>query len=296
MILRNKIFLIGLLLFLAVDVNAQNLKVTLSTDTKKVNRNNVQEGLATIVFDSKVKDLIIDNNTDDQWTKPNENMFVYLIDTKRDIERNYEVSQRTFVLNSPSSAEYILETGEIHSKQFLYYTVVLPPQYPVTLSMEWLMSLHAQKGLRVSFGGRYGLFIGVTWGDFRPSGDNIDLITTDCDLTYAKSRGYIRTTFFGGFRMGLISISDFSLYTYIGAGYGEHGRQWENKTRLENSKYFYSDYMKGVNTNLGLSLYYRNAILSFGGDMIMAKNKFMIEWQLGLGIYLNTIKWSKRKI
>lgn len=295
MILRNKIFLIGLLLFLAVDVSAQSLKVTLSPDERKVNRN-TKNGVSTVVFDSKVKGLSIDNGTDDQWMKPSDNMYVYLIDTQKDLTSGYEFSQRTFILNSPKSSEYLLEIEEIIPNQVLYYTVVLPKQFPVTLSVEWILNDHAQKGLRISYGGRYGFFIGGTLGGYRPSGDNIDLVITDCDLSLAKRRGYIRTTFFGGFRMGLISISDFSLYTYIGAGYGEHGCQWENKTRLETSKYFYSDYMKGVNANLGLSLYYSNMILSFGGDMIMAKGKYMIEWQLGFGMYLNTTKWSKRKI
>lgn len=285
----------GLLLFLAADVSAQTLKVTLSPDERKVNRN-TKNGVSTIVFDSKVKGLSIDNGTDDLWMKPSDNLHVYLIDTKKDLARGYELSQRTFILNSPKSAEYLLEIEEIPPNQVFYYTVVLPKQFPVTLSAEWIFNAHVQKGLRFSYGGRYGFFIGGTLGDYRPSGDNIDLVVKDCDLSYAKSLGYIRTTLFGGFRMGLISISDFSLYTYFGAGYGEHGHQWENKTRLENSRYFYSDYMKGMNTNLGLSLYYKNMILSFGGDMIMANGKFMLEWQSGFGMYLNTTKWSKRKI
>ena len=53
MILRNKIIVIGLLLFLAVDVSAQSLKVTLSPDERKVNRN-TKNGVSTVVFDSKV--------------------------------------------------------------------------------------------------------------------------------------------------------------------------------------------------------------------------------------------------
>ena len=93
MILRNKTFLIGLLLFLAVDVSAQSLKVTLSPDERKVNRN-TKNGVSTVVFDSKVKGLSIDNGTDDQWMKPSDNMYVYLIDTQKDLTRGYELSQR----------------------------------------------------------------------------------------------------------------------------------------------------------------------------------------------------------
>ena len=294
MILRNKIFLMWLFLILSINVSAQALKVTLSPDERKVNRN-TKNGVSTIVFDSKVKELAIDNGTDDQWMKPSENMYVYLIDTQQDLARGYELSQRTFILNSPKSAEYLLEIDEIIPNQVLYYTVVLPRQFPITLSAEWLMNHHVQKGVRLGYGGRYGFIIGGTLGGYRPSGDNIDNVTTDCDLTYANKRGYIRTTVFGGFRMGLINMSAFSMYSYVGLGYGEHGCQWENKTRLENSKYFYSDYMKGMNTNLGISLVYSMVALSFGGEMIMSKGEFMLEWQLGLGVYLDTTNWCKHK-
>ena len=135
MILRNKIIVIGLLLFLAVDVSAQSLKVTLSPDERKVNRN-TKNGVSTVVFDSKVKGLSIDNGTDDQWMKPSDNMYVYLIDTQKDLTRGYELSQRTFILNSPKSSEYLLEIEEILPNQVLYYTVVLPEQYPNNLSCE----------------------------------------------------------------------------------------------------------------------------------------------------------------
>ena len=128
MILRNKIHLIGLLLVLTVNVSAQTLKVTLSPDERKVNRN-TKNGVSTVVFDSKVKGLTIDNGTDDQWMKPSDNMYVYLIDTQKDLDRGHELSQRAFILNSPKSAEYLLEIDEILPNQVLYYTVVLPEQY-----------------------------------------------------------------------------------------------------------------------------------------------------------------------
>lgn len=271
-----------------LQLQAQTLKVTLSPDKTKVDRS-TNNGTATIFFDSNVDDLSIictDENPDEPIKKVKDKLWYTYIDVKKDIEE-YNSCYRNFLLKSKYSAEFFLTTPEIGYNQVLYYTVVLPKLFPVTLSVEWLMNLHVQKGIRISYGGRYGFIVGGTLGEYRPSGDNIDKVTTDCDLSYADRKGYIRTAVFGGFRMGLINVKDFSMYSYLGVGYGEHGCQWENRTRLENSKYFYSDYIKGVNTNFGLSLYHRNMICSFGGDMIIEKNKYMLEWQLGFGFYLN---------
>lgn len=279
-----------------IGANAQTLKVILSPDKQKVDRE-AGEGISTIVFDSKVKDLEISNLMGDECLQLSNNYIIYRIDTDKDKRNGLYYSHRVFLLNSPKSSEYVLEIDEIQPKQFLYYTVVLPDKYPVTLSAEWLMNIHSQKGIRIGYGGRYGFIVGCTWGDYRPSGDNINAVTSDCDLSYAKLRGYIRTTIFGGFRMGLIHSTNFSMFTYLGLGYGEYGRQWENKARLENSKYFYSDYIKGVNANLGLNFHLFDYLsLSLGGDMIMNSGKFMLDCQLGLGIFLKTDNWLKRKI
>lgn len=290
----KKVVLMSMLIAASANVFAQDLRVTLSPDKRKIDRN-ADNGIATIVFDSKVKGLTINSGSDDTWTMPSDNMFVYLIDTKQDLKNGFEYSKRVFVLNSPESTEYILEIDEILPKQFFYYTIVLPKKYPVTLSAEWLLNLNTQKGIRISYGGQYGFYLGGTLGDYKPSGDNINKITSDCDLGYAKKVGHIRTTIFGGCRVGLFNNDKMITYGYIGIGYGEYGCQWENRTRLENSKYFYSDYMKGINTNLGISVIYNGFVYSFGGDMVFEKDKFRLDWQLGLGYSLNLNKRHRHK-
>lgn len=298
MILKNKILFFLLFVFLSVEVNSQTLKVALSPDERKVNRN-TKDGISTIIFDSKVKDLKIDNGTDDQWMKPSEDIFVYFVDTKKDLERGYELSQRNFTLNSPKSAEYLLEIDEIFPNQVLYYTVVLPKQIPVTLSLEWMTGATrtGASGVRVGYGGRYGFVAGYTWGEYRPSGDNIDNITTDCDLTYAKPIGYIKTTIFGGLRLGLFYNDNkmMSMHMYMGVGYGEYARQWENKVVMENSRYFYSDYMKGVNVNMGINFNLLYWVYSFGVDVVMSEGKFVIECQGGIGYCIPVPSKNKHK-
>lgn len=295
MILKNKIFLIGLLLFLAVDVSAQSLKVTLSPDQRKVNRNTTN-GVSTVVFDSKVKGLSIDNGTDDQWMKPSDNMYVYLIDTQKDLTRGYELSQRTFILNSPKSAEYLLEIEEILPNQVLYYTVVLPEQYPNSLSCEYIFSKTAMHGIRVSYGKRFGFFLSYKWGEYKKQGTDISTITQDYDITRANKLGYIRTAITGGLRLGVMHKDIASLYVLIGGGYGEYGRQWENPLEVNNNTLFYSDYIKGFEGEIACQcILYDWLSISLGTNMVVGNGNISVDYQVGVGLNLNFDKFLKKQ-
>jgi hypothetical protein len=297
MILRNKTFLIGLLLFLVADVSAQSLKVTLSPDERKVNRN-TKNGVSTVVFDSKVKGLSIDNGTDDQWMKPSDNMCVYLIDTQKDLARGYELSQRTFILNSPKSAEYLLEIEEILPNQVLYYTVVLPEQYPNSLSCEYIYSKTAMYGIRVSYGNRFGFFLSYKCGEYKKQGTDISIITQDFDITHANKLGYIRTAITGGLRLGVMNKNITSLYVLIGGGYGEYGRQWENPLEVNNNTLFYSDYIKGFEGEIACQcVLYDWLSISLGTNMVVGNGNISVDYQVGIGLNLNFDNFfNKRKI
>lgn len=261
-----------------------------------------QNGHATIVIESAVEGLDVTTTTfDPVYKSKSENGIQYLVDVNIDSLRKCAnpYLYREIILKSPSSSKMQLSVPsagkEELSDALYYYTVTLPDKFPATLFAEWLLNDHTQIGFRIGYGGRYGFFIGYTCGEYRPSGDNIDNVTTDVDLSYAKLRGYIKTTIFGGFRMGLWHNHVCQLYLNAGLGYGEYGRQWENKVRVENSKYFYSDYIKGVNANASLSFNISMLSLSAGADMIMAKGRFTLEWQLGIGLCFNTQKWFRHK-
>lgn len=296
---------IALFITLCNPVSAQKLKISSPDGSRgipaiKYGRKN---GHATIVIESAVNGLNVSTTTyDPVYRHPSRTGTQYSIDVNVDSLRQCgnPYLYRELILTSPNSSKMQLSVpsagNEELSDALYYYTVTLPDKFPVTLSVEWLMNDHSQKGFRIGYGGRYGFIVGYTWGNYRPSGDNIDNVSSDCDLSYAKLRGYIRTTIFGGFRMGLLSNKVCPLYMYLGLGYGEYGRQWENKIRLENSKYFYSDYIKGVNANLGLSAKIMDVIsVSAGADMIMSKGKFTMEWQAGIGICLDMKNWFKHK-
>lgn len=74
---------IAIIFAVSVTSVAQQLKVTQSSDTRKVDRN-ASNGIATIVIDSKVNGLTVDDKAGDELTMPNDNLFVFRIDTKRD--------------------------------------------------------------------------------------------------------------------------------------------------------------------------------------------------------------------
>lgn len=291
---RNAILIcvIAKLLLGSIFMQAQTLKVELSPDKSKVDRS-VSNGTATIFFDSNVDDLSIvctDENLDEPIQKIGNKLWFMHVDAKKDVDLD-GFCYRNFLLRCPASAEYSLTTPQIGYNQVLYYTVVLPKSYPKVLSAEWILNKSGKYGFRIAYGRRYGLLLGCSWGEYRPSGDNIDNVTADCDLVGAKLKGYIKTTVYGGMRMGLLSKKDIGMYLNLGLGYGEYGRQWENKNIVENSKYFYSDYIKGLNVNSSIGLNLFGTHLSFGIDMIMSKGKFVLEPQFGFGLAFNTGKW-----
>lgn len=295
MILRNKSFILGVLLFLAPYVSAQTLKVTLSPDDKKVDRN-TKNGVSTVVFDSKVKGLSIENGTDDDWMKPSDNLYVYLIDTQKDLTRGYELSQRTFILNCPKSAEYLLEIDEILPNQVLYYSVVLPEQYSSNLSFEYLYSKTTRQGIRLSYGNRFGFFLSYKWGEYKKQGTDILTITQDYDISRANELGYIRTAFTGGFRLGVMRKDAASLYILIGGGYGEYGRQWENPLEVNTNTLFYSDFIKGFEGEISCQcILYNWLCVSLGTNMVVGKGKISTDYQIGVGMNLNFDKIIKKR-
>lgn len=297
--MRKILLIIGVLLFfLNISSYSQTLKVTLSPDKSKVDRS-TSNGMATIFFDSNVDDLSI-VCTDDDPEKPiqkigNKLWFMY-VDVKKDIDLE-GVCYRNFLLKSKSSAEYYLTTPEIGYNQVLYYTVVFPHQFPTSLSAEYLSTKSGKHGIRISFGKQIGGYLSYKWGKYKPSGNNVDHITTDGDLSHAKLLGNIRTSITGGLRLGMLKSTEykFGLYMLAGGGYGEYGRQWENPTRLDNNIYFYSDYIKGFDAETALQCVLDWLTLSAGGDVILGNGRVSVDYQLGVGINLNLDKLYKKR-
>lgn len=297
MISSNKFFLIILLLFLSATSNAQTLKVIPSEDSKKVNRN-AKKGTSTVIFDSKVKNLVIDSGWDDVWIKPSDNLFVYMIDTGKDLEAGFEFSKRIFSLTCPEAAEYLLELDNLIPNQVLYYTVVLPEQYTSNLSLEYLFSGTAPYGIRIACGRRFGLYLSYQQGRIGKSGADISSVSEDCDVTRATELGFIRTGITGGLRIGILHKNKTSLYALVGGGYGEYGRQWENPLEISGSSYFFSDYIRGFEGELACQcVLFDWLTASIGTDMVIGDGKVSLDYQIGVGVNLNIDRiFRNRKI
>lgn len=290
---QNRIRLFILFAFLMLGcslLRAQTLQVELSPDKSKVDRS-VQNGTATVFFDSNVDDLSIvctEEKPEEIIQKIGDKLWFVHINVKKDIDED-GVCYRNFLLKSNESAECFLTTPEIGCNQVLYYTVVLPEQFPTSLTAEYLFAKTAKSAVRVSFGKRLGGYLSYKWGDYYKAGTDIGTITEDYDVSDAKALGYIRNSITAGIRIGLVNVPKktfgFELNLLVGAGYGEYGCQWENNFEVNRNIYFYSDYIKGFDAEIAVqSILFNWLVLSIGGEMIMGNGNIAFDYLIGLGL------------
>lgn len=293
-----------ILLLYSGAVYSQQLEVTLDDNAKSIDRN-TSNGVSTVVFDSKVKGLEISVNGAYEVITPKKNLFLYRIDTKNDssdvlyqsddMENVSMSTHRIFSLRSPKSAIYSLPI-DIFPNTMYYYTVILPEQYAKNLTAEYLFTKSSMHGIRISYGKRFGFYLSYKWGEYKRAGTNIREVTKDYDVTKAKELGYIRTAITCGLRLGVLHTNKLSLYTLLGGGYGEYGRQWKNPREIENNIYFYSDYIKGFNGDLVCQAIICDWLcLSLGADALIGNGTLSLDYQMGLGVNLNFDKLLKCK-
>ena len=110
----------------------------------------------------------------------------------------------------------------------------------------------------------------------------IEDVTAFYDVSQADDKGYIRQSITGGFRLGVVRW----LYLYLGGGYGEYGRLWENPSPVEGAQKFTSDYSKAPEAELGLSFRLGNFSLSAGANALFG-DKLMCDYSVGAGFYIN---------
>ena len=154
-----------LLSLLALPSYSQDLKVK-EGEFNKVGIN-LEDSMAMVIFKSDVKGLTIENDAKDS-IKVEDNNTVYFIDVGKEINNDgAEFCSRAFYLYCPKSSVYKLQIEDIQPKQVSFYTIVLPDNYPLSLSTEYLYTKTSKHGIRLSFGKRFGfcwLLIGVVLG------------------------------------------------------------------------------------------------------------------------------------
>lgn len=288
---RGILFILSIIMTFS-GLNAQQLKVNLSPDNNKVNRD-TRNGVATIVFESSIKALVIVNDDGDERVDLSNGQTLFLITpVSEEYIRELGHPTRRYLLRTPRTAEYLLETGEILPNTVTYYTVTMPNQFPLSLSAEYMFTKSSKYGIRLSFGKQFGGYVSYKWGQYKASGNNIADIHTDANLTNAEELGYIRQAITGGVRIGLfnknIGKNYNGLYLLIGGGYGEYGRQWENPTQIVGNVYFYTDYMKGFNGEAAIqAMIYNWFTISAGADMLVSGGKVSVDYMIGVGLNFN---------
>lgn len=198
-------------------------------------------------------------------------------------------AKRTLFISAPGFVRAELKLA-LSNKQKLYFTV-FPPENKLRfysgILIEYVYSGTVSLGGRLAYGKRIGGYVGYKTSLFKKEGVEIEDMRIFYDVTQANEQGYIRQSITGGFRMGIVRW----LYLYLGAGYGEYGRLWENPTPIEGAQKFTSDFQKGAEAELGLSARLKNFSLSVGANALFG-GKMMCDYSLGVGYYIN---FNKKK-
>ncbi len=297
----NKSLLLILFISLVIPSFSQHLKVTKEESTRVYR--DLKKHNALIVFESAIEDLSIMPNPSDSVVEQIHNKHkLYLIETDTRVNREeypyYVPNDRSFILKSPDSHEYSLDIENVQPKEVYFFTVVLPPYFPLSISAEYVFTQSSICGFRVACGRRFGAYIGYKWGNYKRSGINIDTFENDVDVSNAKCLGFIRQSITAGIRIG-VNHKFIPVNLFIGGGYGEYGKQWENIYPIGNSIYFYSDYIKGFNGELGVSLIlFKYLSLTTGIDCVFGNNgKISTDYMIGVGITIpeNIFKLKRSK-
>lgn len=256
---------------------------------------------AQIIIKSRVKDLKVYTNFEATIIQPFDDEFILTIPvTSEMIEYGENKGILTFQSKKYAKLEHMTI---IQPNQRQYYNIYIPNKFPLSLSLEYIFSKSSKYGFRLSYGKQIGGFLEYHCGEYSKTGHSIESITEDYNVLKAKKKGYIRQSIIGGLKFGLLykSIYDtpIGIYTLVGGGYGEYGRQWENPTEIKDNIYFYSDYIKGFNGEVALLFTIGNWLnISYGTDVLFGKGQVSIDYRIGCGLNLNIDKMGhffKRK-
>lgn len=276
----------------------QKMKLVVNDSPTNLYRSDY-DGTAQIIIKSRIKDLQVYTNFEEaKLTKPFNDEFIFTIPiTTEMIEFGENKGIITFKSNKYST---LLHNTIVQPNQRQYYNIYVPNQFPNNLGVEYVFSRSSKYGIRLSYGKQIGGFVEYHSGYYNKNGISIESVTEDCDVSNAKRKGYIRKSIIGGVRLGLLYKDIFKtplgIYTLIGGGYGEYGRQWENPTEVNGNIYFYSDYIKGFDGELSILFTISNWLnISCGADALFGKGKVSVDYRIGCGVNLNIDKIKNLK-
>ena len=295
-------FVAVVLLFTSLFVmTGQTLRVKQSASDRIYRE--LSDGHSLVLFESSLENLSIESSIKDKtWRDVRNGRQLIFIEANVSQDTLFHLpNKRKYCLKADDTDEFYLTIENMQPKNVYYYVVTLQKKVPLVFTAEYNSAIDRSNGVRMSLGRRFGAYLNYQWGQYRPSGNNIDNIMSDGDLSNAKCLGYIKTLFVAGLRT-CINTKALPVFLYIGGGYGEYGRQWDNHILLENTPYFYSDYIRGGALEVGATIlvpYYfvdwLKPIVSLGTDMILNRSRVSIDYQVGFGLSVDFTEITKRR-
>ena len=247
----SKVLLFLFVLLVTVAAEAKTIKVIPSVDGKQIGLT-VPKGHARIAFKTNIKDLSIETTVGDAVCVSNTDSYQYYIDI--DLAENRRLGlkpQREIVFRCSNAAENRLSTDELLPGQFYLYHITID-DFPVKTALLYSRGTTGINGFMASYGARYGAFFRMSFAH-RNQGVNIADWDKDEDISDSRFVRYNHLSIILGTRIGVRS-SPGPVYVYLGGGYGAYCRQWETNTGKEFGNYYYSDYLKGLELDLGISM------------------------------------------
>ena len=286
--IRGTSLVLGLLLVLQLGVipEARAQKKLVVKQVEQATAFHPESGKACVELISPLEDLHVTSTFGEEVTREQneDKLWVY-----RFVFDLSDEAKRTLYISAPGFVREELRLA-MSSKQKLIFTVFPPVEkfnFTPGLLIEYLYSGTAPTGARLSIGKRLGGYVSYKTSGLAREGADIEEVTRYYDVTGAKEEGYIRQSYTAGLRLGIQRW----LYLYLGGGFGEYGRLWENPTPVEGNTRFTSDHEKGPEAEVGLSFRMGNVALSAGVNTLFGEET-LCDYSIGVGYYIN---FKKRK-
>ena len=274
-------------------LHGQTLKVVQSSSDRIYRE--MSDGHALVLFESDLENLTVESAIKDKvWRDTRNNRELIFIEARVADDSIFCVpNERKYCLKADNTDEYYLTVENMQPKNVYYYVVTLQKRVPLVLAAEYHFTPGRQQGVRASLGKRFGGYASYQWGPYLPSGNDISTIISDADVSSAELKGYIKALAVAGLRT-CVNTKYVPVYLFVGAGYGHYGRQWENPKKIENSRYFYSDYIKGAAVEAGVTIMvpyvfpdYFKPTFTVAMDAVMNKSRLSMDYQIGFGLSFN---------
>lgn len=284
----NFCFVLGLIVMMVTPSYGQRYEVSC------VRKKAVYENCATIVFNSTAQDLNVVSVGGDTLLYQNyDGVDTWKMHVDLNKERVYGDMgklNRSFILHTPYMEDSIIAVPgkymNLNQSTYLYKISVID-YFPYKTSFELPLLPEWCFGVRVAAGRRLGAYVSFKLGLYDADGYNADAYPDLIDIGKLKYEGKICKSFTCGLRYGIIN-RHMPIYGYLGLGYGEAGYAYSNGQKGKKREKYYSNYTKGVQGEIGLSMGLFDFLsVSLGVESVFGGERVMTRFSLSLGFCIN---------